>query len=438
MASQQHRSSVVVLGLIVLLLVLTIIAAVIAAILVFSDRTQLAASPWLSPLSTFKASLISPALALNSLADVPDETIVAQAVAAGKVDTAFATLVYSTSLSDQMRAAGLLTLASRLVQDGKKDTSAVAARTAADIVILSPAMPDYSRAALLAQAGQALASAGKGDEATHASNTAAIIAEHSGRIEPSYRQILLDGLANDAARTGRKDQALALRAASSADPPPADKAPYVLPSLLVPLLRNDSSVWAELDAATGERILAANALIAALGNGSPAAAEAARQTLEKALLNEDRLRDRVFGDGMVQSDNLLQRVAFARGRMEWLTLKWRVARQGFGLSLVPAWENQTRTIEANLGQACADQYSLLRDAAASLPGQIESLQGTIDVVQDQIKWGRLGLPPAAQEADLVYALDQATRDRMSLGIGYLSVTTKTQSSNSQLDVVNSR
>ncbi len=438
MASQQHRSSVLVFGLIVLLLVLAIIAAVIAAMLVFSDQTQSAASPWLSPLSTVKASLISPALALNSLADVPDQTIVAQAVAAGKVDTAFATLLYSTSLSDQMRAAGLLTLGNRLVQDGKKDTSALAARTAVDIVILSPAMPDYSRAALLAQAAQALASAGKSLEATHAANSAAIIAEYSGRIEPSYRQILLEGLATDAARTGRKEQALALRAASSAAPPPADKAPYVLPSLLAPLLRDDRSVWAELDAATGERILAANALIAALGSGSVATQEPARQALEKALLNEDRLRDRVLGNGMVQSDNLLQRVAFARGRMEWLTLKWRVARQGFGLSLVPAWENQARTIEADLRQACADHYSLLRDAAASLPAQIESVQGTIDVVQDQIKWGRLGLPPAAQEADLVYALDQATRDRMALGIGYLSVTTKTQSWNSQLDVVNSR
>ena len=95
-------------------------------------------------------------------------------------------------------------------------------------------------------------------------------------------------------------------------------------------------------------------------------------------------------------------------------------------------------IEAELSQSFLDYYSLLRDAAASLPGTIDAAQGSVDVIQDQIKWGRLGFPPAAQEAELVYALDQALRERMDTGVGYLSVSVKTDRGANQLTVVNTR
>ena len=438
MASHQHRSSALVFGMIVLLLVLAIVSAVIAAVQVFSERNPSTASPWVSPLAAIKVASISPALALGSLADIPDQTTVERAVAGGKPDTAFATLLYTISLTDQVRVAGLLTLSGTFAAGGTKDSAALAAATAVDIAILSPSIPDYNRAVFLAQAGQALARAGKTSAAAHASAVAAIIAEYSGRIEASYRKILLEDLANDAVRAGRKDQATALRAAGNADPPPPDPSRYVLPLLLVPLQTNGSAAWAELDAIAATRIAFANALIAALGSGSQAASEPARTALQQALMNEDRLRDAALRDGMVQSDSLLPRIAFARSRVEWQALKWRVARQGFGISLVPAWENQASAIEADLYQSFADYYSLLRDAAASLPKTVDAAQGAVDVIQDQIKWARIGFPPSAQEGELVSALDQALRERMDTGVGYLSVSVKTDNGTDQLTVVNTR
>ena len=439
MVRQPQRASVALFSLIIVLLVLVIVAAAGAAILVFSDRFTSSAGPWVSPLSAIKAGAINPALALRTLTDEHDQAIVERAIASGSSETALATLLYSTTLSDQSRTAGLLRLASLLAGDARnKDKAALTAHTAADVAILSPVMPDYSRAAMLAQAGQVLARLGRNDEALSIYSVAATIAQHSGRIDPSYRQIMLEGLADDVSRLGRKELAHELRAAVNGESPPPDNTPQVLTSLLVPLIPDDSAAWTELDDVTGQRVSMAAALVSALEGESPTPSETVRQSLEGLLVREDRLRERVSSAGIAQASNLLQRAAFARSRMEWLTLKWRVARQGFGMALVPAWERQEQEIEANLRQACQDYYAILRDVSISLPDQTSAVQGALDVIQDQIKMGRLGLPPSAQEGELVRALDQVERQYLSLGLGQTLVTVKTNTGSSQLTVVRSQ
>jgi hypothetical protein len=361
-----------------------------------------------------------------------------RSTAANSTETTLAALLYSTTLSDQARTAGLATLALSLARDGQKERAELAAHTTIDVAILSPTMPDYNRSAVLAQAGQALAALGKNSEALQAYGTSAIIAERSGRLDPSYRAILLQGLANDVSRIGQNDMAKALRVAANSNPPPADASPYVLPSLLVPLLPDGASAWTDLEAAIAERESIATALIAALDGQSPTPSETVRQSLERVLQREDRLREQVYTAGIADGSDLLRRVAYARARMDWLVLKWRVARQGFGMALVPTWESQERDIEASLRQACDDYYVIVRDAAVSLPSQIQAVQGTIDVIQDQIKFGRLGWPPFAREGELLRSLDMAARQRMDLGIGSLYVTVRTSNGNSQLAVVSSQ
>lgn len=438
MAAERHRGSVAVFGLIVVLLILAVVAAVGASLLILSDRFTSVASPWVSPLSAIKAGAIDPALALGALADVPDQAVVEQSLAAGSNETALAALLYSASLDDQTRASGLLTLATRFASSGNKNRTAQVTRTAVDIAILSPTMSDYSRAAALAQAAQLLAGAGKANEAASALTNAAIIARYSGHIDVSYRQRLLEALASDAARMGRKDTAQELRAAANAPLPPVDTTRTVLPGLWTELAANGGQAWADLAVATAERITLAQALIASLEGKSSTPSETVRQSLEKALVREDKLREDVYSQGVTQGDNLLQRVAYARAHMEWLALKWRVARQGFGMALVPAWESKDTSIEASLSQACDEYYVILRDAAVSLPEQSSAVQGAVEAIQDQIKLGRLGLPPYAQEGELVRALDRASAERMELGLGRLSVTISSIKGISQLTVVHSQ
>lgn len=433
MTRDHRRSSVAVLGLLGLLCVLVAIAATGIALVVFSDRFASRAAPWVSPLSAVRTGGIDPSLALGSLAGVDDGAIAERAAAAGSADTALATILYSVSLDDQARASALIGLARKLTQSDKSALALLAANTAIDVALLSPTMTEHGRVVALDQAGQLLASLGKGDDAARAYAEATTIAVNSGGLDPSYRQILLEALLVDVTRLGRSDLVRTVRAGIRFDAPAATSAnrfPLLHESMTIDSLDGDALALAE-----EERIELAQALIASLDGQSPTPANIIRASLERALLAEDRLRQQVYADGLANSSDLLQRVAHARAAMQWQALKWRVARQGFGMALVPTWESHLREIEATLGKACDDYYLLAHDAAISAPAQTEAAHTAVYTIRDQIKMGRLGLPPSGQEAELVRALDKASRLLSDLEPGNLVVAVKTNGGRTQLTVV---
>jgi hypothetical protein len=429
-----HRRSSVVFLLVVMLLVGATIVAIGAALFILSEQFSSVAAPWVSPLSVVHTGAIDPALALGTLAGQNDADVASQASAAGSLDTALATLLYSTSLDDQTRLAGLLSLGRKLVQSGQRTAALQTAHTSVDIALLSPVTSDHNKVIALDQAGQILASLGKDDAAAHAYSQAALLAQYSGRIDPSYRQLLLQALLTDVARLGRSDLTRSLRAALQSTPPEQDTSPYVLPSLLVSA-PHTGAAWDAVEQAAAQRIDLAAALITALEGNAPTPPETIRRSLERALLEESRLREQLYADSLAESTDLLARLALAREQCQWLTLKWRIARQGFGMALVPAWESQTRDIEAALRKAYEDYYVILRDVAVSVPQQRDAAQGAVEAILDQIKLGRLGLPPHAQEGELVRALDRATSELHDLGRGYLYIINKTVKGGSQLTVV---
>jgi len=157
--------------------------------------------------------------------------------------------------------------------------------------------------------------------------------------------------------------------------------------------------------------------------------------LEAALVEEDRWRDQVYAEGLAGSDNPLQRLAYARARVEWLTLKLRTARQGFGLSLVPAWERNEGDLANSLTGAIEEYYALMRDASLSSPDLVEAAQGASSIIRDQIKMSRLGFPLAASDEQLLRALNQANHDRIALGGVNSYVSASDDNGNAQLTVV---
>jgi len=412
MASTGRRSPAGVLGVLVVLLV--IIAGSAAGVVLVSARLSSAAGVWVSPVSTIKKGAIQPTLALKSLAGVSEQDVLAQALASGSGDTALTILLYSASLSDEERASGLVKVAEQMARAGASSTAFLALRTAAVVAILSPAMPDHARAAVLNQAGQALAALRKTDEAARAYDAAATIALHSARLEPTYRRLLLEALATDYARIGRNQRAKDLRRAAQDDEPAGEPTPYLLPTLLVSVSPGDGDLWAELQDTSAKRMDLAAALIAALEGQWPTPSETVRKALETALMAEDRLRERLYTDGLAQTSNLMERVAYARAWMEWLALKRQVADQGFGVALVPAWERRHSDVLASLQKACEDYYLIMRDVAVSLPDQLEAAQADVDIIADQIKLARLGICPDAPEADLLRTLDRAIKERVPL------------------------
>jgi hypothetical protein len=433
MAVQHARSSLVLFGLLAGTLIAVTVAASAGAVIVLSDRLPAPPSPSASPLSSVTSRAISPSRALASLAGANDLDVIDRALAANDSDTAFATLLYSAEINDQVRAGSLLSLARLLAQSKKSAQALSAVRSAVDIALLSPSMSDYSRSVALDQAGQILVSLSKKDEAIHAYTAAATIATQSGRIDPGYRQMLLEGLATDLTHMGSSQQARSLRAAVS-NPPSPDTTSAVLPGLLVPLTNGTGAAWSDLETTMAKRIDLAAGLISSLNGQSPVLTETVRQQLAATLVSEDRLRLQIDTAGISQSSNLLQRIAFARERTQWLTQKWRITRQGFGMTLVPAWEEQRSDIEASLDKAYSDYYVILRDAAISLPGYHESAQALVEIVQLQIEIGRLGVPMGFQEADLLRDLDNAQRDLSNRGGANLYVKVVIDKGNSYFTV----
>jgi hypothetical protein len=414
MPGQRARANVLLFCVLLVLLIVAVAAAASGVALVVSRQPSAAAGPRMSPLASLTASAINAPLALAELAGRPDEETLQQALSSGQLDTALAILLNSPFMSDDARSAGLTDLARRWEAAHKQAPALAAVRAAIDVALLSPSMPDHARAAALDQAGQVLASLGQRAEAGYAYDQATTIARDSGRIDPTLRQLLLEGLIQSNTRLGRTDAARQIRAALQSPAPAPDRTAAVLPDLLPASADGATAAWPELGAATEERMRLAADLANAIANRD-AGIEAKRSALEAALLAEDRIWQRIDGEGAYRADNLLQSVAFARQRLEWQAIKWRVARRGFGLSLVPAWEQAALQIESDLAWAADDYYQSLRDAAVSLPDLGQANEAAVEIAQDQIKLGRLGIPQATSEAEVMGSLQRAIAARLAAG-----------------------
>lgn len=409
--NRQHHHSAA--GLILLLATVSLLGAVtVAGVFLLTGQLPVSASPWAPPVSELKPAAINPALAVQSLAGAADQDVIDQALAAGELETAFSVLLYSSTLADQQRAAGLLQVARQFAAGHQTDRAALAARTAAEVAVLSPVMADSARAGALSAAGRLLAALGKAEGAQWAYEAAAAIATHSPSLAPTVRSVLLQGLATDLSSLGKSERAQALRGAAAADAPQGQAAPSVLPELQTPLAERDDPAWVQLGAAASQRQVAARVYVQALA-GSAVAPERARQALETALINEDRLRLQVYSLGIAQSTDLAQRAAHTRARRDWLALKWRVAAQGFGAGLAPGWESQVQSIESALKASCEESYVVMRDMAASLPSALAAAQGAVELALDQLKLARLGLYPHASETDLLATLEAVSLARLA-------------------------
>jgi hypothetical protein len=102
-----------------------------------------------------------------------------------------------------------------------------------------------------------------------------------------------------------------------------------------------------------------------------------------------------------------------RDKIQWLALKLRIARQGFGISLVPEWEAKLNDIAQELNDAYDDYFAITEQQAGGLAKTDEANRSTEDTLREAIVAGRSGLYPQYNEADSRSKLDavaQALRD----------------------------
>ncbi len=374
----------------------------LGAYIYLSRSSSAVAAGWVNPSAVVETQAVAPDLAVLTLAGENDERVIKAALDAGELETAYATLAYSTLLSDAVRSGQLLLLGQRLAAQPAR--AAVCYQALLDQAALGPALSDVARADVSLQVARAY-SGPNADVPRLALAQAENIARYSLTMLPAQRRATLEQVI--AIYQSRSDpkaaQAIREKLATYAAGPgisleptapllPALRGSVVLPDAVTqPLLARQRAA-----AAMAARWLAAGA------SGQPALAAA----LGDALVAEDAARAAFYATA--GSLALADRLALQHDQVVWLTIKHRAARGAYGVSLVADWEASAGAISGALAAAYTDlingygqQLDILDPA--------EAAQARVELLRQGLLWARFGLFPDAPEQLLSDQLAEASR-----------------------------
>jgi hypothetical protein len=400
-------------GLLVLAATGAVGAILWGAITIYAGRQAIAVRP--SGLAgNLKPENLDAAILLRDLAGMPDEQVLDYALATGRTETGFAMVAFSDELGDPARASALLALARSYIDAKDPAKAAVCYETLVNLAALGAGFHDYQKANLLLQAGDGFGSLGRPLEAEEAFDRVGEIARFSPALPAAVRVQLLQTLTGRYTGLERWSKAADIsRSAEEAAQPSADTPVTVSLPAAVPNWEGDPA-WNEVRAREAGRVRAAIELVTALEGKASGQVESRRQAVENALLAEDQAQNAFYAQQRPKITGISARLALSHLRVTWLALKWRVAGRGFGMALVPAWENSLQELEANLRAAQESHYTIHLELAALLPDALAARQATVDALVEELKLGRLGLYPGAPERGLAGDLTAAIGDRVSL------------------------
>jgi len=396
-------------GLLTFLLVAAVLLAVVGVILVsmyFYLRrstglpTALPQEPW----AAVEVEAISPPLALRTLAGEEEVDAVRAALSVGDLDSAYATLVFSPSLSDAERTGHLLLLAQRYISAEQGEKAAVCLQQVHSLIVLSPLLSDAARGDAALQATSIWHTLGREDAARLSLAQAEVVAEQSDRLRPAQQRDLWQRLA---AAYGELENAKKAAAAQQAADRRRDQPAQAASAPLLPGFLGDLLLSQEVEDMRLARHQRAVTLIEqwiAL-EGDDVGPEVA--DLAEFLRREDAARMAYFDQATVTEPQLAVQAAAAWERAAWLTLKYRIARGSFGLSLVPEWEENAPLIRTELVKAYEALFQLYGDQATALPSATDVDQAWVELLRQEILLGQLELYPDYPEDQLVKRLQEA-------------------------------
>ena len=374
-------------------------------------------SKWVTPQEQVEAKKINPAVALGILAGTTDTGSVDDLLAAGDFDGAFAQIAYSTEFSDANRVGTLLLLGDRYAA-GKQTAKAVwMYQYAVFLATVSPLPSDLSRVQTLLEASQGLKGLGMEANARAALDQAYLIVQNSfalprdtradlyEQISRAYRTFNATKLADQA-----RSQAAESATLTEEDAINLSRRPFRIQPTNPP---EDAKVTESMEARTN----AARELLDALNLNPPQTPadmpEDLIRALGDALYQEDGLRADYYVTQYDQAADASAQLGVLREKLRWLSLKYRVARLGFGLSLVHDWETEADNIKQDLNDTYAEYLAITEQQASNLENAGEASRSTEDVLRSALVAGRWGLYSDYDETDLRAKLDevsQALRD----------------------------
>lgn len=359
---------------------------------------------WRDPLTLVNAERIDPAVAVAGLGGVSDGDLSAKALTQARADTAFAILVFSPSIGDRESAGDFLLLASRYRTDDRPEYAITCYRLAGTIATLSPDLPDTVRADTFVLAGEGLADLGEFGLAQLYFDQAYNVATVSPYLQAATRRNVFQRLHRGYQAIGDRERAR-VSLERSAEPFPTVtvvEAPPVLPVAEPPLLP------LEVQQAEAARWETAQALVTALverGGNAPVDLVSA---LREALTAEDEAKLPYFDSQLAATPQLSVQISIVQARINWLSIKYRVARRGYGTSLVPEWEIQAEAIRAELTKSYELLFALYADMIVAMPDAEQIDLATEEILRREILSGTLGRYPNYPEEQRMAQLMQAT------------------------------
>jgi hypothetical protein len=393
------------------------VAAASGAAVLFLRQQRLANEVWREPTSAIVPEEIEADLALYPLAGAADLETLDAAITNGDLETAYAALVYNPDLQDEQRIGRLILLGRRFTDVGIVDKADLSYQQIYEIAILSPVLSDPTRADALLAAGTGWAEVGRSARALEAYDQVYVIAVRSPYLHMAHRRDLLAMLETAYLEVEAPDRAEASRQRIiELDQGTRPQQPQEVGDS--PDLRVETEVVssAEIGAIEEGRRQAAYNLIQTL-DGAEIPPGLVNE-LALALRAEDTAKLALYRQELETVTQLSRRIGLHLQIIGWLTLKYRVAMLGFGMSLVPEWEEQRADIQSELSKAYEDLYFDYEDLVTGLPDATLIGPGSYQVRRRMVEAGRLGLYPNYPEDQMAAKLrDAASR---LIGAGYLA------------------
>lgn len=363
---------------------------------------------------TIHPDAIVPQLALAELAGDPAEALAYQAIAAGELDTASVIALTATSLTDPQRLSLLLRLGERLLDADRPGEAAYHLNLARAVAVLNPSVEALERPAALTQVADGLYAATEEAAAQDASVQAMRAGQQTPGLLPTHRSQIYENLRPIAARLN--DTALSQELGELIRNPYFEP-PGVLITPSLPALRTNVMFDEELTAAILARQQAARVLADRILLTQGVDIEPETEALAAALVREDQLRDAYYRGALGQGLSLQGQYALLTDRRAWQAWKVRIALQGFGLSLVPQWEQDLDTQRQELGAATANVNLVAEALANELADPVAQAMLRAESLFWMAQQAELDLYPGSSLEELNGRLLAAQQELVRLGSG---------------------
>jgi hypothetical protein len=374
-------------------------------------------SKWLTPQEQVDTKKIIPGVAVAILAGTSDDASADDSLAAGDFEGAFAQIAYSSEFSDANRVGTLLLLGNRYAAAKQISKAAWMYQYAIFLATVSPQPSDLNRIQTLLEAAQGLKALNLEANARAALDQAYLVAVYSYALPRDTRAQVAEQIARMYEKFGAPKQAQEARQLARDTITLADESAINLARRPFRIQPTALPLNPDIVTKIKERISVARELVDALNLNPPKTEadlpEELVRALGDALFEEDAVRMDYYASQFDAAADASAQLGVLREKLKWLALKSRIAEKGFGISLVPDWEDQAADIEQELNDSYADYFAITQQQASGLAKAEESNRSNEDLIRNAIVAGRWGAYPQYDEADLRAQLDevsQALRD----------------------------